>query len=299
MEYGHTPVLIEEVLSYLNLKAGDVVVDATVGGGGHAEAILEAIGSSGRLIGNDKDDERLQYARDRLARFKAQLALVDEDFTDIRQTLLGLNVDKVQGVIFDLGVSSPQLDQAERGFSYQKDGPLDMRMDRRSSKTAETVVNTYTKDELKFVIKRYGEEPWADRIAQFIVEKRKIKPIKTTFDLVEVIKAAIPAGARRRGPHPARRTFQAVRIEVNDELESLRKGLTEAIEVLSSKGRIVTIAYHSLEDRIIKRLFKEQSLPEQGARLMVLTKKPVRPSAEELVHNPRAKSAKLRAAEKL
>ncbi len=299
MEYGHTPVLIEEVLSYLNLKAGDVVVDATVGGGGHAEAILEAIGSSGRLIGNDKDDERLQYARDRLARFKAQLALVDEDFTDIRQTLLGLDVDKVQGVIFDLGVSSPQLDQAERGFSYQKDGPLDMRMDRRSSKTAETVVNTYTKDELKVVIKRYGEEPWADRIAKFIVEKRQIKPIKTTFDLVEVIKAAIPAGARRRGPHPARRTFQAVRIEVNDELESLRKGLTEAIEVLSSKGRIVTIAYHSLEDRIIKRLFKEQSLPEQGARLTVLTKKPVRPSAEELVHNPRAKSAKLRAAEKL
>ena len=299
MEYGHTPVLSKEAIEFLDPKPGDVIVDATVGGGGHSELVLRAIGPKGRLIGIDKDEDRLASTGSRLARYKKQLALVKADYKNIRLTLQKLNIDRAQGVLFDLGVSSPQLDETGRGFSYRLDAPLDMRMDLQQEVTARTVVNSYSKQDLTRIIRQYGEERWASRIAEFILKQRQRKPIETTFDLVEVIKAAIPASARRKGPHPARRTFQAIRIEVNDELTSLKTGLIEAIDILSSKGRIVAISYHSLEDRIVKRTFKEQALPELGARLMILTKKPVRPSEEEVLGNPRSESAKLRAAEKL
>ncbi len=299
MEYGHTPVLGDEVMKYLDPKPGATIVDATCGGGGHAELILRAIGPKGRLIGIDKDEDRLMSTGKRLARFEKQLALVKADYKNIRLTLQELNIERAQGVLFDLGVSSPQFDEPKRGFSYRFDAPLDMRMDLQQELTARTVVNSYSKQDLTRIIRQYGEERWASRIAEFILKQRRIKPIETTFDLVETIKAAIPASARRKGPHPARKTFQAIRIEVNDEIESLKEGLTEAIDILETKGRVVAISYHSLEDRIIKRTFKEQALPELGARLMILTKKPVRPSAEEVHANPRSESAKLRAAEKL
>lgn len=299
MEYSHTPVMEREVLEYLDPRAGEAIVDATVGGGGHTESILREIGPTGRVIGLDKDADRLPSTRQRLTRYSHQLALVKADFRDIRQTLQNLNAAGVDGVLFDLGVSSPQLDIPERGFSYKHDAPLDMRMDRELALTAAGVVNSYRERDLARIIRAYGEEPWAARIARFIAESRRRKPIETTFDLVEVIKAAIPASARRRGPHPARRTFQALRIEVNDELEALREGLAGATEKLNKQGRIVVISYHSLEDRIVKKTFKEQSLPEPGARLKVLTKRPVRPTSEEVERNPRAESAKLRAAEKL
>lgn len=299
MEYRHVPVLLEEVLGFLRCKKGDMVVDATVGGGGHAESILKVIGSSGKLVGIDKDETALKEAKERLTRFKAQLALVKADFRDIKQTLQSLKVDEVNSILFDLGVSSPQLDQAERGFSYRQEGPLDMRMDQKSKLTAEEVVNTYPKDKLSAILRRYGEEKWASRIASFIVEERKRKRIKTTFELVEVIKKAIPAAARRRGGHPGRRTFQALRIEVNDELNALKAGLVDAIDCLKKKGRIVVISYHSLEDRIVKQVFREESVPEEGARLIILTKKPIRPGEKEIAQNLRAESAKLRAAEKV
>lgn len=299
MEYGHTPVLGKEAIEFLRPQPGATIIDATCGGGGHAELILRAIGPKGRLIGIDKDEDRLVSTGERLARYKKQLALVKADYKSIRLTLRKLNIERAHGVLFDLGVSSPQFDEPKRGFSYRFDAPLDMRMDLQQELNARTVINSYSKQDLTRIVRQYGEERWASRIAEFILKQRRIRPIETTFDLVEVIKAAIPASARRKGPHPARKTFQAIRIEVNDEIESLKYGLEEAIDILESKGRIVAISYHSLEDRIIKRTFKEQALPELGARLMILTKKPVRPSAEEVLKNPRSESAKLRAAEKL
>lgn len=278
-------------------------MDLTVGGGGHSELILRQIGLSGRLIGIDKDPDALNEAAERLAPYKKQLALVKTDFCRVRQTLKNLEIESVDGILIDLGVSSHQLDLAERGFSYRQDGPLDMRMDTEGPVTAADVLRTYSKDELTRVIRTYGEERWAARIAEFIVERRKTKPLETTFELVDVIKAAVPAGARKKGgPHPARRTFQGLRIEVNRELEALETALREGIESLKEKGRIVVISYHSLEDRIVKQTFKEYAEEtdlDTGARLMILTKKPVRPAADERQENPRAESAKLRAAERL
>ena len=302
MEYSHTPVLAEEVIQYLDPKPGDVTVDLTVGGGGHAKRLLEAIGPTGRLIGIDKDSAALAATKQKLALYKEQLALVKTDFQEIRQTLLTMGIREVNGILMDLGVSSHQLDRAERGFSYRHDAPLDMRMDSEGPVTAADIVNNYSKQELTAVIGRYGEERWASRIAAFIVETRKRRPIETTFELVDVIKAAIPAGARRKGPHPARRTFQALRIEANGELKALETALREGIPSLARKGRIVVISYHSLEDRIVKKTFKEfseETQVETGVRLMLLTKKPVKPAAEEVAQNARAESAKLRAAERL
>ena len=292
-----------EVMEYLNPRPGGVIMDLTVGGGGHSKLILKAVGPSGRLIGIDKDSDALNEAAGRLASHKKQLALVKTDFSNVRQTLQNLGVESVDGILIDLGVSSHQLDLAERGFSYRHDGPLDMRMDKEGPVTAADVLRTYSKDELTRVIRTYGEERWAARIAEFIVERRKTAPIMTTFELVDVIKAAVPSGARKKGgKHPARRTFQALRIEVNRELEALEKALREGAECLKEKGRIVVISYHSLEDRIVKLTFKEYAEEtdlDSGARLMILTKKPLRPAAEEAVDNPRAESAKLRAAERL
>lgn len=302
MEYKHTPVMVDEVMFYLDPQPGEVIVDLTVGGGGHAERLLEAVGPSGRLIGFDQDPAALAEAETRLAPYKKQLALVKKEFQNVRQTLQTMGIREVHGVLMDLGVSSPQFDTADRGFSYRFDAPLDMRMDPDGPVTAADILRRYSKNELTTVIGRYGEDKWASRIATFIVERRKTRPIETTFELVDVIKAAIPAGARRHGPHPARRTFQALRIEVNGELTALEEALRESLMCLARKGRIVVISYHSLEDRIVKNTFKEfseETSVETGVRLMILTKKPVKPAAEEMAANARAESAKLRAAERL
>lgn len=302
MEYAHVPVMTAEVMKYLKPGPGDVIVDLTVGGGGHAEPILKAVGPAGRLVGIDKDPAALAATARRLARYDEQLALVKTDFRKIRQTLRNLGIQEVNGILMDLGVSSHQLDDGDRGFSYRQDASLDMRMDPEKKLTAADIIREYSRGELTTVIRKYGEERWASRIAAFIVDRRQTRPITTTFELVDVIKAAIPAGARRRGPHPARRTFQAFRIEVNGELRALKETLEEGITQLKRGGRIVVISYHSLEDRIVKTTFKEHSeetAVDTGARLMLLTKRPIRPAEEETVANARAESAKLRAAEKL
>ncbi len=302
MKYGHTPVMPREVMEYLDPRPGGVIADLTVGGGGHAELILKAVGPAGRLIGFDKDSAALHETETRLASYNEQLALVKTDFRNVRHTLQNLGIKQLDGILIDLGVSSHQLDSGERGFSFRQDGPLDMRMDETGSVTAADVVRNYNERDLTIVIRQYGEERWAARIAQFIVERRKTRPITTTFELVDVIRAAIPAGARKGGPHPARRTFQALRIEVNEELKALEEALREGISCLAKKGRIVVIAYHSLEDRIVKTTFKEyaeETSLETGERLLILTKRPLRPAADEVASNPRAESAKLRAAERV
>jgi 16S rRNA (cytosine1402-N4)-methyltransferase len=311
MEYWHEPVLLAEVLQYLNCKSGSIVVDCTLGGAGHAEAILNAVGVKGFLIGIDLDDAALNAAKKRLARFSQQTKFFKANFKDLDRILSSLGLAAVDGFLFDLGVSSAQLDQLERGFSYQFNAPLDMRMDIRQELTAKEVVNSYSEQDLSRIIRVYGEEKWASRIASFIVKARARRAIETTFDLVKIIKEAIPAAARRRGGHPARRTFQAIRIEVNRELEVLEPSFRSAVHWLKSGGRIVIISYHSLEDRIAKEVLTDLAKgcicpPEmvvcqcgKKPELKVLTKKVVRASREEVNRNPRAESARLRAAEKL
>lgn len=308
---SHVPVMLEQVVEVLKPAPGQVVVDCTVGGGGHAAAILPRLLPGGRLIGIDQDPRTLQTARERLAPFGEAVTLVHGNFRDLTAILGRVGVDRVHGVLFDLGVSSFQLDEPERGFTYRADAPLDMRMDPGSPLTAADLVNTLPKAELARLIREYGEERWAGKIAAAIVRARERKPFSTTGELVEVIKAAIPAPARRRGPHPARRTFQALRIAVNGELDALRTGLLAAIEALLPGGRVAVISFHSLEDRIVKRTFADLSagcrcppdLPEcrcgQQAVLRVLTRKPLVPTSQEVAANPRARSARLRAAERL
>lgn len=309
----HRTVMQDEAVTFLNCRPGGVYVDCTVGGGGHAAAILAASAPDGLLIGLDRDDEALERAGERLAAEieAGRAALVREDFARLTDVLLRLNLRQVDGVLFDLGVSSFQLDRAERGFSYQADAPLDMRMDRRLTVTAGDLVNTASEAELARLIRTYGEERWAGRIAATIVARRSSKPIRTTGELVETVKAAIPAAARREGPHPAKRTFQALRIAVNDELGALEQGLRGAIEALSPGGRLVAISFHSLEDRTVKRILAEAArgcvcpadLPVcacgKRPKVKVLTRRPVEPEAAEVADNPRARSAKLRAAERL
>jgi len=310
-EYKHTPVLLAEVLYYLNCKDGSTIVDCTLGGAGHAEAVLDLITPGGYLIGIDKDDAALSAARERLARFSQQATIIKGDFRNLDNILRHMDMEKVDGILLDLGVSSAQIDSAERGFSYKLDGPLDMRMDISQTKTAGDVVNGYSRAMLASVIREYGEEKWASRIAQFIVRARERKPLATTGDLVKIVKQAIPASARRRGGHPAKQTFQALRIEVNQELSALKNALEDAVKWLKSGGRITIISYHSLEDRIVKNVFTELSkgcicppdLPicvcGKKPILRVITKKVVRPKKEEIDNNPRAKSARLRVAEKI
>lgn len=305
--FRHVPVLLEEVLRFMQPGRGGIYVDATVGGGGHAERMLDAMPPDGRLIGIDQDPYALQAAGERLRRFGSRVTLVRANFGELDRVLADLGVSKVDGVLFDLGVSSPQLDWAERGFRYQDDAPLDMRMDPESGPSAAELVNQASEEELRRWIAAYGEERWAHRIAREIVERRKRSPIQTTGALVEAIKAAIPAAARRRGPHPARRTFQALRIVVNRELEVLERALVMAFEGLAIGGRIVVISFHSLEDRIVKQFFRARAegcicppdLPVCGCgrrpQLRVLTRRPVTAGKAELERNPRARSAKLRA----
>ncbi len=306
MVVEHVPVLAEEVVAFLGLRPGGTYLDCTVGAGGHAARILAAAPEA-RLVGIDKDARALALARERLAAFGPRVVLVHRDFRHLRAVLEELGIPAVDGVLFDLGASTQQLLTPERGFSYAYDAPLDMRMNEEDEVTAADLVNSLAEEELAELIFKYGEEKWARRIAAFIAKRRARQPITTTGQLVEVIKAAIPAAARRRGPHPAKRTFQALRIAVNDELTSLRMGLREAVEVLKTGGRIVVISFHSLEDRIVKHFFRDLGSARAGAPgvlpgkgvLKVLTPRPVVPSEREVRANPRARSAKLRAAEKV
>ena len=310
-EYRHTPVLLAEVTHYLSPHQGSIVVDGTLGGAGHAAKIASAIAPDGLLIGIDQDDAALAAAADTL-RLGQQTRLLKGNFGDLDALLADAKVPYVEGFLFDLGVSSPQLDFTERGFSYKGDAPLDMRMDATAGGiTAADVVNTYKEADLARVIRDYGEERWASRIAAFIVAARARRPVSTTSELVEIIKSAVPAAARKEGPHPARRTFQALRIEVNRELDVLQQALDAAVRWLVPGGRIVVITYHSLEDRIVKQTFAGYAqgctcppdLPvcvcDAKPVLRVLTRRAVTPTAEEVERNPRSRSAKLRAAEKL
>ena len=311
MEFEHRTVLLARTIEYLKVVPGGVYEDCTLGGGGHSLEILKRLGERGRLIGIDRDQNAIKAAGERLASFSDKAVLVHGNFRDIRRIVHGIGITAVVGVVMDLGVSSHQLDQRERGFSYMQDAPLDMRMDRQQSLTAMEVVNTYSEADLARVISGYGEERWARRIAAFIVREREKAPIKTTGQLVDIIKAAIPASARRKGPHPAKRTFQALRIEVNDELGILERAVKDGVDLLKSGGRICVITFHSLEDRKIKNIFRELENPctcppkapacvcGKKPVIRVVTRKPVVPDKEEIQQNPRARSAGLRVAEKL
>ena len=310
MQFAHQPVLLKECIRALNLRPYGYYVDCTLGGAGHSLGIL-ATEPTINLIGIDQDPAAIARASHRLVNFGKQVTLVQENFRHLKKILADLKISKVNGILLDIGVSSFQLDKAERGFSYQHKARLDMRMDPRNPLDAWTVVNTYNQEELARILLEYGEEKWAARISKFIVHQRAGASIDTTEDLVTVIKKAVPIGARTGGPHPARRTFQAIRIAVNDELGALREVLEQAVQVLDSQGRLLVISFHSLEDRLVKKYFQElegkcicpPGLPVcscgQEAVARTLTSKPIVASAEERERNPRSRSAKLRVAEKL
>ncbi len=310
MEFKHIPVMLEECLEYLDIKSDGIYVDGTLGGAGHSSQIAKRL-DTGLLVGIDQDSNAIAAASERLASFGERVKIVKSNFKNINGVLDGLGIDKIDGALLDLGVSSHQLDEAERGFSYMADAPLDMRMDRQNAKSAYDIVNSYEESKLADIIFRYGEERWAKRIAKFIVEKRAQKPIETTLELVDIINAAIPKAARQNGGHPAKRTFQAIRIEVNGELEILEDAVEDFVSHLKSGGRLAIITFHSLEDRIIKEKFqslargctcpKEFPVCVCGKKPIakVLTGKPVVASKEELEINSRSKSAKLRVLKKL
>lgn len=309
MEFKHVSVLLNETIDSLNIKEDGIYVDCTLGGAGHSSEILKRLSDKGRLIGIDQDEDALSAAKEKLKDYK-NVTYVHDNFYNIENILENLGIDKVDGIIADLGVSSYQLDEKDRGFSYMNDAPLDMRMDRRIEFSAYNVVNEYSFEELYKVIREYGEENFAKRIAQFIVEHRSEKPIETTGELTEVIKRAIPAKFRREGPHPSKRTFQAIRIEVNGELRILNKAIEDGVSKLKSGGRMSIITFHSLEDRIVKNKFRELESPcdcpkdfpicicGKESMVKVISRKPIEPSKEEVEENPRSRSAKLRVAEK-
>ncbi len=312
MDYSHQPVMVREVVSYLAPAPGDVIVDCTLGGAGHSKVVAAMIGPEGLLIGIDRDRRALQAASEALSDALCRVNLVHGDYGDMESLLGKLGHPAPDGVLFDFGVSSHQLDEVERGFTYREDAPLDMRMDQGIPLTAADVVNTASARDLETIISDYGEERWARRIARRITQERQIAPILTTGRLVQAVLSAIPPGAAaREGQHPARRTFQALRIAVNDELGSVRRGTEGAVRTAARGARIVALSYHSLEDRIVKELFRARerpcscppSLPEcvcgRRKALEVITRKPVRPSEDEVLVNPRARSAKLRAAIKV
>lgn len=310
MEFKHISVLYKETLDGLNIKDGGLYVDGTLGGGGHSCGILSGA-KNVRLIGIDRDSEAIEAAGKRLSAFKDRITLVNRNFSDIKQIASELGIAGIDGAVLDLGVSSYQLDNAERGFSYMHDSHLDMRMNRNDKKSAYEVINSYSKNELEHIFYAYGEEKWSARVAKFIVEKRSQKPIETTFELVDIIKAAIPKGARAEGSHPAKRIFQAVRIEVNNELGILKNAVDDFAELLAPGGRLAVITFHSLEDRIIKKAFTDlatgcvcpKSFPvcvcNRQPVVKLITKKPILPSEAEETENSRSKSAKLRVVEKL
>lgn len=294
----HTPVMLDEVVWLLNPRPGGIYIDCTLGSAGHSLSLLELKGTQIQIIGIDKDKDAILAAKEKLVPFTKVVTFIHGNFSKLKDIMGSIGIPHADGILFDLGVSGFQLDKTERGFSYMKDGPLDMRMGQEGDLCAKDLVNNLSGKEIAEILKTYGEERWAARIARFIVERRIKEPIVTTGQLVDVIKAAIPAGARRTGPHPARRTFQALRIAVNHELDNLRTGLNQAINLLRTGGRLVVISYHSLEDRIVKTTFLNESRLKKQGSLKILTKKPLIPCKEEIISNPRSRSAKLRAAEK-
>ena len=311
MELTHTSVLLEECIQGLEIKKNGIYVDCTLGGAGHSKEIGKKLGPNGTLIGIDQDDYALKKANLRLENLSCKKNLVRDNFQNIKEVLKTLSIEKVDGILMDLGVSSFQLDDGDRGFSYNQDAPLDMRMDKRSPFSAYELVNEYDERELFRIIKSYGEEKFASRIAREIIKSRDLSPIETTGQLVDIIKKSIPAKARREGPHPAKRTFQAIRIEVNRELEILRDAIKDSVSVLNPNGRICIITFHSLEDRIVKQTYKELTNPctcppdfpqcicGNEPIVEIITRKPIYPSEEELINNPRSRSAKLRIAKKI
>lgn len=310
MEFKHISVLLNECIDNLDIKENGIYVDCTLGGAGHSSEIVKRLSEKGRLIGIDQDIEAIEAAKKRLDGY-SNVTYVHDNFYNIDSILRSLDIEKVDGVLMDLGVSSYQLDEASRGFSYMHDAPLDMRMDRDNSVSAYQVVNEYSEDKLYSVIRDYGEEKFAKRIAALIVKNRENKNIRTTFELVEIIKKAIPARFRREGPHPAKRTFQAIRIEVNKELEILGKAVSDSVDNLKPGGRIAIITFHSLEDRIVKTTYKKLQDPCECPKdfpvcvcgkkpvLKIITRKPIEANEHELEINPRSRSAKLRVAEKI
>lgn len=306
MDFKHISVLLDETIDGLDIKPDGIYVDGTLGGGGHSYEILKRLSPKGRLIGIDQDGEALKAAGERLKEFENQITLVRSNYCEIDKVLKELNVEKVDGILLDIGVSSYQLDNLERGFSYKSDAPLDMRMDTRQELTAVDVVNTYSENELFKIIKDYGEDKFAKNIAKHIVLARKEKPLETTKELSEVIKRAIPMKVQAKGGHPAKKTFQAIRIEVNQELTVLKESIDKMIDLLKPNGRICIITFHSLEDRIVKTKFRENENPctcppnfpvcvcGKKSKGKVITRKPIIPSEDEIEENKRAKSSKLR-----
>ena len=311
INFSHRSVLLDECIEALNIKPDGIYVDGTAGGGGHSLEIAKKLTAGGRLIAIDRDDAAIAAATERLKDYSDRVTFVRNNFSSIKESCLDLGIDKIDGVLLDLGVSSYQLDTVERGFTHNSDAPLDMRMDRRNDLDAYTVVNTYSADQLKKVIYNYGEERFAPKIAAAIVRYREKETIKTTGQLVEIIKSAIPPSAREGGHHPAKRTFQAIRIEVNGELDAIEPTIRNATDILAPEGRIAIITFHSLEDRIVKQTYADlasgcncpRDLPVcvcgRKPRVNVLTRKPILPSERELEENPRSRSAKLRVAEKI
>ena len=309
-EFHHVSVLLEECIDGLNIKPDGIYVDGTLGGAGHSSRIAAKL-TTGRLIGIDRDPVALKVAGERLAPFGDRVTLVHSNFCEIKQVLRDLNIQGVDGILLDLGVSSPQLDDGSRGFSYMADAPLDMRMNNEDALTAHTVVNTWSQEELKRILFTYGEERYAPKIAAAICRRREEKPIETTLELVDVIRSAMPAAALREKQHPAKRSFQAIRIAVNDELGSVEKVMEDAIPVLNPGGRLAIITFHSLEDRIVKQGMADAAkgctcppnfpvcVCGNKPKVKIISRKPIVSGEEELEINPRARSAKLRVCEKI
>ncbi|MBS6417151.1 MAG: 16S rRNA (cytosine(1402)-N(4))-methyltransferase RsmH [Butyricicoccus pullicaecorum] len=310
-EFHHVSILLSECLDALEIKPDGVYIDATLGGAGHSLRIAERLGEGGRLICIDRDDAALANAETRLAPVRSRVTLAKSDFRRLDEVLAEQGLTGADGILFDLGVSSPQLDEAERGFSYMQDAPLDMRMDRQQALTAYDVVNGWSREDIRRILFEYGEERYAPLIAAAIERRRAEKPIETTGELVDIIRGAMPAAALREKQHPAKRSFQAIRIAVNDELGAVREAMTKAIDVLNPGGRLAVITFHSLEDRIVKEAFKTAA---QGCtcprdfpvcvcgkkpRVKIISRKPILPGAGEVQENARARSAKLRVCEKL
>lgn len=310
MEFNHVSVLLNETVDNLNVREGKIYVDGTLGGGGHSYEILKRMNGNGRLIGIDQDAAAIQAAGERLSEFKDAVTIVRDNYCNMKQALNNLGIDKVDGIVLDLGVSSYQLDTIDRGFSYREDASLDMRMDQRQLQTAKDIVNQYSEMELFKIIRDYGEDKFAKNIAKHIVRARQEKEIETTLELAEIIKGAIPMKIRATGGHPAKRTFQAIRIELNHELDVLRNTLDDMMELLNEDGRLCIITFHSLEDRIVKNSFRDAENPcvcppnfpvcvcGKKSKGRVISRKPILPSEEELEMNKRSKSAKLRVFER-
>ncbi len=311
MNFKHYSVLLEETIDNLNVKKDGIYVDGTLGGAGHAYHVCEKLEKGARFIGIDQDEDAIKASSERLKEFGDIVTIVRSNYCNMKQVLNDLGIEKVDGIVLDLGVSSYQLDTAERGFTYREDAPLDMRMDNRNDMTARDIVNDYSEYDLYRIIRDYGEDKFAKNIAKHIVRMREEKPIETTFELIEAIKAAIPAKIRMNTGHPAKKTFQAIRIELNKELDVLKNTLREMVELLNPGGRICIITFHSLEDRIVKTIFRECENPcvcppsfpvcVCGKKSLgkVISRKPILPSEEELEENSRSKSAKLRVFERV